>query len=87
MSLDSESSGAQDPQSRFGAWLRPWVVHASVAGLIALAAAVLLYRRLRNESGATAFISGFKAAGIVGLAVYAELRVAVLVVEWMARPH
>lgn len=57
----------------------------SLACLIALAAAVLLYRRFCKDPSATAFISAFKAAGIVALAVYAELRVAVVVVEWMAR--
>jgi hypothetical protein len=40
---------------------------------------------MRKDPRATAFITAFKAAGIVALAVYAELRVGVLIIEWMAR--
>ena len=57
----------------------------SLSGIFALAAAAVLYRDLRKDAGATGFISAFKAAGIVAIAVYLELRVAVVIVEWMAR--
>jgi hypothetical protein len=57
----------------------------SLAGIFALAAALVLYPRLRKAPGATAFISAFKSAGFAALAVYVELRIAVLVIEWMAR--
>jgi hypothetical protein len=57
----------------------------SLSGLFALAAAAILYLRLRQDSGATAFITAFKAAGVAALAVYLELRLAVLIVEWLAR--
>jgi hypothetical protein len=57
----------------------------SLACLVALGAAFLIYRHLRQASDATVFISAFKALGIVSLAVYAELRVAVVMVEWLAR--
>lgn len=57
----------------------------SLSGVFALAAASILYLCLRRDSGATVFISAFKATGITVLVVYAELRVAVLIVEWLAR--
>lgn len=57
----------------------------SLACLVALAAAFLIYRHLRQASDATVFISTFKALGIASLAVYAQLRVAVVMVEWLAR--
>jgi hypothetical protein len=57
----------------------------SLSGLFALAAASILFLRLRTNSGATVFITAFKAAGIAVLAVYLELRAGVLIVEWLAR--
>jgi hypothetical protein len=66
-----------------GSWAA--ILLVALSGLFALAAALVLYLRLRKDPGATAFISAFKAAGIVALAVYAELRIGVLIVEWMAR--
>ncbi len=57
----------------------------SLSGLFVLGATAVLYLRLRRDSGATVFITAFKAAGIAVLAVYVELRIAVLLVEWLAR--
>jgi hypothetical protein len=68
-----------------GSW--SGILLVSLSGLFALSAAAVLYQRMRKDPGATAFITAFKAAGIVVLAVYAELRVGVLIIEWMARLH
>jgi hypothetical protein len=57
----------------------------SLSGIFALGAAAVLYLRFRQDSGTTVFITAFKAAGIAALAVYVELRLAVLIVEWLAR--
>jgi hypothetical protein len=57
---------------------------ASLSGFFALAAACVLYVRLRKDKAATAFISAFEAAAMVAIAVYAELRVALYVIQWLA---
>ena len=57
---------------------------ASLSGFFALAAAGLLYVRLRKDKAATAFISAFEAVAMVAIAVYAELRVALYVIQWLA---
>lgn len=57
---------------------------SSLSGLLALAAAALVYVRLRKDKAATAFISAFEALGIAAIAVYAELRAALYVIQWLA---
>jgi hypothetical protein len=57
---------------------------ASLSGFFALAAAGLLYVRLRKDKAATAFISAFEAVAMVAIAVYAELRVALYAIQWLA---
>ena len=57
---------------------------ASLSGFFALAAAGALYIRLRKDKAATAFISAFEAVAVVAIAVYAELRVALYVIQWLA---
>ena len=57
---------------------------ASLSGFFALAAAGVLYVRLRKDKAATAFISAFEAVAMVAIAVYAELRVALYVIQWLA---
>jgi hypothetical protein len=56
----------------------------SLSGFFALAAAGALYVRLRKDKAATAFISAFEAVAMVAIAVYAELRVALYVIQWLA---
>jgi hypothetical protein len=57
---------------------------ASLSGFFALAAAGVLYVRLRKDKAATAFISAFEAVAMAAIAVYAELRVALYVIQWLA---
>ncbi|MGA2340639.1 MAG: hypothetical protein ABSF75_12140 [Terracidiphilus sp.] len=57
---------------------------ASLSGFFALAAAGVLYVRLRKDKAATSFISGFEAIAMAAIAVYAELRVALYVIQWLA---
>ena len=56
----------------------------SLSGFFALAAACVLYVRLRKDKAATAFISAFEAVAMAAIAVYAELRVALYVIQWLA---
>jgi hypothetical protein len=57
---------------------------ASLSGLFALGAAGVLYVRLRKDKAATGFISAFEAVAIAAIAVYAQLRVAFYVIQWLA---
>jgi hypothetical protein len=57
---------------------------ASLSGFFALAAAGVLYVRLRRDKAATAFISAFEAVAMAAIAVYAELRVALYIIQWLA---
>jgi len=57
---------------------------ASLSGFFALAAAGVIYVRLRKDKTATAFISAFEAVAVAAIAVYAELRVALYVIQWLA---
>jgi len=66
-----------------GSWSAIFLI--ALSGLFALAAALVLHLDLRRSSDRTAFLSAFEAAGIVALAVYAELRIGVAVIEWMAQ--
>jgi len=59
----------------------------AVAMLLGLAAAWLIYRRMRRDTGATAFLRAFTAIVAAGVAIYAELFVAMQIVAWMARPR
>jgi hypothetical protein len=56
----------------------------SLSGLFGLAAAAIVYLRLRIDKGATQFISGFESVAIVAIAIYAEMRVAFYVIQWLA---
>ncbi len=56
----------------------------SLSGLLALAAAGLMYIRLCKDKAATAFISAFEALAMAAIAVYAELRAALYVIQWLA---
>lgn len=57
----------------------------SFAVLFAIAAAWLIYRRLRRDSGTTVFFQVFISVAIAAVALYAELFVAMEAVAWMAR--
>lgn len=57
---------------------------ASLSGLFALGAAGLVYVRLRRDKAATAFISAFEALAIAAVGVYAEMRAAFYVIQWLA---
>ncbi len=57
---------------------------ASLSVFFTLAGAGVLYVRLRKDKAATAFISAFKAVAVVAIAVYAELRTALYVIQWLA---
>jgi hypothetical protein len=59
----------------------------AVAALFAVAAALLLFRRMRGDSADSAFQKAITAFAVVALAVYAELLITQEVVAWMARPR
>ena len=59
----------------------------AVAAVFGIAAAFLVYRRMRRDSGATAFLRVVGAIAVVGFGVYAELLAAMYVVAWLARPR
>lgn len=59
----------------------------ALAALFCLAAASLIYRRMRSDSGNTPFLRAVIAIAVAALAVYAELYVAMKVVAWLARPR
>jgi len=59
----------------------------ALAALFGIAAAYLVYRRMRRESGITEFLRAVIALAIVGVSVYVELFVAVEIVAWMASPQ
>jgi drug/metabolite transporter superfamily protein YnfA len=56
----------------------------ALAFLFGIAAAYLVYRRMRRDSGITPFLRAVIALAIVGVSVYAELFVAMEIVAWMA---
>ena len=56
----------------------------SLSSFFALAGAGVLYVRLRKDKAATALISAFEAVAVVTIAIYAELRVALYVIQWLA---
>ena len=57
----------------------------ALAALFLIAAAYLLYRRMRRDQGITEFLKAVIALAIVGVSVYVELFVAMEIVAWMAR--
>jgi len=59
----------------------------ALAVVFAATAMFLLFRRMRRDSGITAFLRAVIAIAVVGVAVYAELFIAQEVVAWMARPR
>jgi peptidoglycan/LPS O-acetylase OafA/YrhL len=59
----------------------------AIAFLLGIAAAYLIYRRMRNDSGITGFLRAVIAIAFVAFAVYLELFAAMEVVSWLARPH
>jgi hypothetical protein len=59
----------------------------AVAALLGIAASFMVYRRMRRDTGVTAFLRVAGAVAIVGLAVFAELSLAMYVVAWLARPR
>jgi hypothetical protein len=56
----------------------------TLASLFGIAAAYLVYRNLKRDSGITAFLRAVIALAIVGASVYAELFLAMEIVAWMA---
>ncbi len=54
------------------------------AALFAMAAAYLVFRRMRRDSGTTGFLRAVIALAIVGVSVYAELLIAMEIVARMA---
>ncbi len=59
----------------------------ALAALFGFGAAFLIYRRMRHDSGITAFLRASIALAVAGFAVYAELYFAIKVVAWLARPR
>ncbi len=59
----------------------------ALATLFGIAAACLIYRRMRRDSGATGFLRAFAATVMVACAVYLELFLAMEIVAWLARLH
>ncbi len=55
-----------------------------LASLFGIAAAYLVYRRMKRDSGITPFLRAVIALVIVGISVYVELFVAMEIVAWMA---
>jgi hypothetical protein len=63
------------------------ILLVAVAALFGIAAAWLIYRRMRRDSGTTAFLRACAAIAIVAVAVYAELFLTMQALAWMARPR
>ncbi len=59
----------------------------TLALLFAMAAAFLIYRRMRRDSGITGFLRAVIAIAVAGLSVYGALFVAMEIVTWLARPR
>ena len=59
----------------------------AVACFFAAGACFLVFRKMRRDSGTTAFLRIVGAAAIVGAAVFAELSAAMYLVAWLARRH
>jgi len=59
----------------------------AVAAIFGIAAAFLVYRQMRRDSGVTVFLRAVGAVAVVGFCVYAELFAAMYVVAWLARPR
>ena len=59
----------------------------AVAAVFGIAAAFLVYRRMRRDSGVTVFLRAVGAIAFVGFCVYVELSAAMYVVAWLARPR
>jgi membrane associated rhomboid family serine protease len=57
----------------------------ALSALFGIAAAFLVYRRMKRDSAITAFLKAVSAIAIVVFAVYAELFVAMEAVAWLAR--
>lgn len=57
----------------------------ALAALFGIAAASLVYRRLKRDSGTTAFLRAVIALAIVAVSIYAELWLAMEIVAWMAQ--
>jgi drug/metabolite transporter superfamily protein YnfA len=56
----------------------------ALAAFFGIAAAYLVYGRMRRDSGITEFLKAVIALAIVGVSVYVELFVAMEIVAWMA---
>jgi hypothetical protein len=63
------------------------ITHVAAAVLFAIAAAWLIYRRMRRDSGTTVFLKACAALAIATVAVCTELFLAMEAVAWMARPR
>lgn len=59
----------------------------ALAALFGIAAAVLLYRRMKSDTGITGFLRAVIAMAVVGVSIYIELFAAMEVVAWLARPR
>ena len=59
-----------------------FLVALSIA--LGLAAAFLVFRRMKENSGITQFLKAVSALAIVGASIYAELAVATEVIAWLA---
>jgi len=59
----------------------------AIAALFGIAAAFLVYRLMRRDTGATAFLKALGALAIVACALFAELTAAMYAVAWLARPR
>jgi hypothetical protein len=61
------------------------VLLVAIAFLLGIAAAYLVYGRMKRDSGMTAFLRAVIALALVGASVYLELFAAMEIVAWMAR--
>ncbi len=60
------------------------IILVSVSTAFGLAAAVLVFRAMKQNSGVTAFFKAATALAIVGLGVYVEFNTATRIIIWLA---
>ncbi len=73
-----DSVGIRDPYA---------ISLVALAVFFGLAAAFLIYRRMKQDSGITPFLRAVVAIAIAGFGVFVELFAAMRIVAWLARPR
>jgi hypothetical protein len=63
---------------------RSALTRVAIAALFGIAAAFLIYRRMRHDLGITPFLKAIIAVAIAGFGVYVELFAVMQVVAWLA---